>query len=229
MRLPVAPAALPGSDLTFDRLGVAMDAQGRLLVADEALDEEAASAWWADQAKARRAGLETLGEPAAGDDLLPTVVILRADRAASYGAVRRTLAEAQDQGLRPFQPGRLAEAHAMSTGMGLSLSAAESTPSSEAADTGRASGTELPARSTRGGDVPGDAHARHGVPAPGVLHPDVQGPLGRDPPGPRPARDAGRLTRGGPKAKPNPGRLGPSTPTWKTTCWSAPRPTTWAT
>ncbi len=93
----MAPAALPGSDLTIDRLGVAMDARGRLLVAGEALDEAAASAWWAAQAKARRAGLETLGEPAAGDDLLPTVVILRADRSASYGAVRRTLAEAQDR------------------------------------------------------------------------------------------------------------------------------------
>jgi biopolymer transport protein ExbD len=102
VRLPLAPAALPGSDLTIDRLGVAMDAQGRLLVAGDALDEGAASAWWAAQAKARRAGLETLGAPAAGDDLLPTVVILRADRAASYGAVRRTLAEAQDKGFAHF-------------------------------------------------------------------------------------------------------------------------------
>jgi len=102
VRLPLAPAALPGSDLTIDRLGVAMDAQGRLLVAGEVLDEGAVSAWWAAQAKARRAGLETLGEPAAGDDLLPTVVILRADRAASYGAVRRTLAEAQDKGFAHF-------------------------------------------------------------------------------------------------------------------------------
>ena len=32
VRLPVAPAALPGSELTFDRLGVAMNAQGQLLV-----------------------------------------------------------------------------------------------------------------------------------------------------------------------------------------------------
>jgi biopolymer transport protein ExbD len=102
VRLPLAPAALPGSDLTIDRLGVAMDAKGRLLVAGDALDEAAASAWWAAQAKARRAGLETLGEPAAKDDMLPTVVILRADRAASYGAVRRTLAEAQDKGFAHF-------------------------------------------------------------------------------------------------------------------------------
>jgi biopolymer transport protein ExbD len=103
VRLPIAPAALPGSDLTFDRLGVAMDARGQLLVEGRALDEEAASAWWADQAKTRRAGLETLGEPAAAArDDLPTVVILRADKAASYGAVRRALAEAQEKGFAHF-------------------------------------------------------------------------------------------------------------------------------
>src|ERR1700735_3363760 len=51
VRLPVAPAALPGSDLTFDRLGVVMNAQGRLLVHGRALDEVAAAQWWADQAK----------------------------------------------------------------------------------------------------------------------------------------------------------------------------------
>ena len=33
---------------------------------------------------------------------LPTVVILRADRAASYGAVRRALAVAQDKGFAHF-------------------------------------------------------------------------------------------------------------------------------
>ncbi len=102
VRLPLAPAALPGSDLTVDRLGVGINAQGQLLVGDKPLDEAAALAWWADQAKARRAGLETLGEPAAGDALLPTVVIVRADRSASYGAVRRTLAEAQDKGFGHF-------------------------------------------------------------------------------------------------------------------------------
>jgi biopolymer transport protein ExbD len=102
VRLPVAPAALPGSDLTFDRLGVAMDAQGRLLVDGRALDDQAASVWWTEQAKTRRAGLETMGSPAAGFDDLPTVVILRADRAASYGAVRRALAEAQAQGFAHF-------------------------------------------------------------------------------------------------------------------------------
>jgi biopolymer transport protein ExbD len=102
VRLPVAPAALPGSDLTFDRLGVVMDAHGRLLVKGRALDEEAASGWWADQAKTRRAGLEILGDTRAARDDLPTVVILRADKATSYGAVRRALAEAQEKGFAHF-------------------------------------------------------------------------------------------------------------------------------
>jgi biopolymer transport protein ExbD len=102
VRLPLAPAALPGTDLTFDRLAVAMNAQGRLLVKGKTLDEEAANAFWAAEAKARRGGLETLGEGATAVDELPTVVILRADRAASYGAVRRTLASAQDKGFAHF-------------------------------------------------------------------------------------------------------------------------------
>ncbi|MGO9463253.1 MAG: ExbD/TolR family protein [Isosphaeraceae bacterium] len=102
VRLPLAPAALPGSELTFDRLAVAMDAQGRLLVEGRALDTQAQAAWWAAQAKARHEGLEILGEREAASEELPTVVILRADRAASYGAVRRALAEAQDKGFDHF-------------------------------------------------------------------------------------------------------------------------------
>jgi len=102
VRLPLAPAALPGSDLTFDRLPVVLDAQGRLLVGGQSLDEAAATAWWARQAKSRRSGLEALGEPAAAAEDLPTIVIVRADRAASYGVVRRTLATAQEQGFAHF-------------------------------------------------------------------------------------------------------------------------------
>jgi biopolymer transport protein ExbD len=103
VRLPLAPAALPGTDLAFDRLAVAMDAQGQLLVEGQAVEAGATMAWWARQAKTRRAGLETLREGAAAPaDELSTVVIIRADRAASYGAVRRTLVEAQDQGFAHF-------------------------------------------------------------------------------------------------------------------------------
>jgi biopolymer transport protein ExbD len=102
VRLPLAPAALPGTDLTFDRLTVVMNAQGRLLIKGQVLDDAAAAAWWASQAKTRRAGIETLANGTMADNELSTVVILRADRAASYRAVRRALAEAQDRGFAHF-------------------------------------------------------------------------------------------------------------------------------
>lgn len=117
VRLPVAPAALPGSDLAFDRLAVSLDARGGLRVGGKVLEGASASAWWADQARSRRAGVELLDQgqaaqdggagsaagvgPGVGDEL-PTVVIVRADRDASYGAVRRTLAEAQERGFANF-------------------------------------------------------------------------------------------------------------------------------
>jgi biopolymer transport protein ExbD len=102
VRLPLAPAALPGTDLTFDRMAIAMNLQGKLVVKGRVLDDQAATAFWTSEAKARRAGLETLGEGATADSELPTVVILRADRSASYGAVRRALAEAQEKGFAHF-------------------------------------------------------------------------------------------------------------------------------
>jgi biopolymer transport protein ExbD len=106
VRLPVAPAALPGSDLTIDRLAVSLDRRGGLLAGDRVLTGQETSAYWAGQAKARRAGLELLpndsdhGGPGALD--LPTVVILRADRDVSYANLRRTLNEAQNQGFVRF-------------------------------------------------------------------------------------------------------------------------------
>jgi biopolymer transport protein ExbD len=109
VRLPVAPAALPGADLPLDRLTVALDDQGRLLTdagkkggegSLEARDGPAAEAWWAEQAELRRGGQETLGGPTSEE--LPTVVIVRADRRASYGAVRRALAAAQQRGFAHF-------------------------------------------------------------------------------------------------------------------------------
>jgi biopolymer transport protein ExbD len=99
VRLPVAPAALPGSDLGLDRLVVALDAQGRLLVDENAFVGKAADRWWAEQASRRRSGQETLGGPV---EELSTVVILRADRNASYGTVRRVLSTAQERGFAHF-------------------------------------------------------------------------------------------------------------------------------
>jgi biopolymer transport protein ExbD len=99
IRLPIAPAALPGSDLGFDRLVVSVDRDGRLLTEDQTLDGAESQRWWADQAKRRREGQETLGKMT---DDLATSVIIRADRDASYGMVRRTLAAAQERGFANF-------------------------------------------------------------------------------------------------------------------------------
>src|SRR5829696_5235693 len=64
IRLPVAPAGLPGTDLALDRMVVSIDARGALRIGDGALVGRAAEAWWGEQAERRRAGLETLGGPA---------------------------------------------------------------------------------------------------------------------------------------------------------------------
>ena len=99
VRLPVAPAALPGSDLSLDRLVVPVDSLGRLIVSGQALEGKTAETWWAEQAEQRRAGQETLGEKV---EDLSTVVVLRADRAATYGNIRRILATAQERGFAHF-------------------------------------------------------------------------------------------------------------------------------
>jgi biopolymer transport protein ExbD len=99
IRLPVAPAALPGSDLILDRLVVSLDRAGRLVHEGHTLEGAAADTWWDDQAKLRLSGQEMLGAPA---EELATVVIIRADKAATYGMVRRALASAQERGFAHF-------------------------------------------------------------------------------------------------------------------------------
>lgn len=99
IHLPVTPAALPGADLAIDRLTVIMDKRGRLLVGNEALEGSAAERWWAAEAARRREGQETLGGPVRD---VPTIVVIRADRNASYGAVRRALSQAQERGFAHF-------------------------------------------------------------------------------------------------------------------------------
>jgi biopolymer transport protein ExbD len=99
VRLPSAPAALPGGDMGIDRLAVAIDRHGRLLVEGVARDDAAADAWWADQAKSRREGLSLVRDAVAE---LPTHVVLRADKSASFGTVRRMLLKAQRQGFSHF-------------------------------------------------------------------------------------------------------------------------------
>src|SRR5262249_15021543 len=73
VRLPRAPAALPGHDLTLDRLVVALDEKGRLLIGDTAREGATAVAWWAEQARRRKEGKKLLGAP--GEELTTQVVV----------------------------------------------------------------------------------------------------------------------------------------------------------
>src|SRR5437879_2555842 len=82
VRLPTAPAALPSSELAMDRLVVAIDRAGRLLVDGVAREGKAAQAWWVEQAARRRQGQEEVGRPGAE---LATWVVIRADKEADYG------------------------------------------------------------------------------------------------------------------------------------------------
>jgi biopolymer transport protein ExbD len=99
VHLPTAPAALPGSGIQVDRLLVVIDPRGRLLTDKGALEGRDADAWWSAEAKRRRHGRETLGGAV---DELATLVVIRADKNASYGAVRRALATAQGFGFAHF-------------------------------------------------------------------------------------------------------------------------------
>jgi biopolymer transport protein ExbD len=99
IKLPTAPSALPGADLGLDRLVVGVDAQGRLVAENSTLEGPSADAWWSDQARKRQAGLTAMGRV---EDELPTVVVVRADRSATFGSVRGLLSTAQERGFARF-------------------------------------------------------------------------------------------------------------------------------
>jgi biopolymer transport protein ExbD len=99
IKLPTAPAALPGADLGLDRLVVGVDAKGTLIAEDSRIEGPSAELWWAEQARKRKQGLNALGR---GQDELPTLVVVRADKSATFGSVRGLLASAQEQGFARF-------------------------------------------------------------------------------------------------------------------------------
>ncbi len=99
IRLPTAPAALPGADLGIDRLVVSVDPKGRMIADGGSLDDGSDKAWWSEQARKRQAGLASIGSR--GEEL-PTLVVVRADKAASFGSVRGLLATAQEAGFARF-------------------------------------------------------------------------------------------------------------------------------
>jgi biopolymer transport protein ExbD len=99
VRLPVAPAALPGTDLGLDRIVATIDAAGRLFVEGHSYDDASSPTPWSELAARRREGMKAVGTVARE---LPTVVVLRADRAATYGRIRGALVAAQAAGFAHF-------------------------------------------------------------------------------------------------------------------------------
>ena len=107
IRLPTTPAALPGGELGLDRLVVGIDDRGRLIAGGESFDALASGPWWDAQARQRQAGQAALeGSTSATSPALPgelpTLVVVRADKAASFGTVRGVLAAAQEAGFARF-------------------------------------------------------------------------------------------------------------------------------
>ena len=99
IKLPTTSAALPGADLGLDRLVVGVDSKGRLVAEGGTLEGESAGVWWAGQSRRRRGGLVAIGSR---DAELPTLVVVRADKSASFGSVRGLLASAQENGFAHF-------------------------------------------------------------------------------------------------------------------------------
>ncbi len=99
VRLPVTPAALPGPELLDEAIVVTIDESGDLVVGNRALRGDQARQWWQDQASIRFRGATTLG---IGIEELPTRIIVRADRTATFGDVRSMLATAQEVGFARF-------------------------------------------------------------------------------------------------------------------------------
>jgi biopolymer transport protein ExbD len=91
-RVPAAAASRATVEDSGATLVVGIDAGGRLVAGEPAvaLEEDDAEAWWAAEGERR------------GENVSTTLVLVRADRDARFGAVRRALATAQAHGFARF-------------------------------------------------------------------------------------------------------------------------------
>jgi biopolymer transport protein ExbD len=99
VKLPVAPAALPGDDPSLDRMIVTLDPENNLVSGEEKIKDADQPGWWMKQASDRRAGAELVN---ASTVTLPTQVFVRGDRRLSYGQLRKSLADGQKAGFGRF-------------------------------------------------------------------------------------------------------------------------------
>ena len=229
--LPLAPAALPGTDPTFDRMAVATNSQGELLVKGLARSTP----------RPRRRSGQLKPKPAGRGSrrwVRAPRPILNCRRWSFCGLIERrpmgqsVLAEAQDKGFG-IQPGRAAEPNEMSIGPGM-----ETGPGVSAADMRpvafcrwrsprRRAGAIVPGRPTKLLSRLPMLDMAFQLLAFFII--TFKPPSAETQPRPGPSSHTG-----GPPvriARRRPAHTGPErpTPTWKTTCSSVPRPMTWAT
>ena len=99
IKLPETAAALPGNDLSLERLAVGLDEGGRLTSGETRVAADRGDDWWGEQAAGRRKGQRVIGDEAPE---LPTLVVVRADKRVAYGKVRKLLEVAQNRGFARF-------------------------------------------------------------------------------------------------------------------------------
>jgi biopolymer transport protein ExbD len=99
VKLPVAPAALPGDDPGLDRLIITLDTDNNLINGREKIALTDQSGWWARQASLRREGAKLLNMATTS---LPTRVFVRGDRQLAYSRLRQSLTDGQKAGFSQF-------------------------------------------------------------------------------------------------------------------------------
>lgn len=104
IKLPVAGSARPveASSASEDRLIFNIDRDGNLLWNSQVLDPERALREIGIQARLTRLNLKAAGKTPAPGEPLPTVIILRADRATRFSQLHRYIQACQNSGFTRF-------------------------------------------------------------------------------------------------------------------------------
>ncbi len=105
VRLPVAGSAQPieAGKVDRDRLVLNIDSEGRLLMSGRVLGIDEALREIALQADFVRLNASAVGTKLKRGDVLPTTVVLRADRNASFAHLYRLIQACQAQGFQKFE------------------------------------------------------------------------------------------------------------------------------
>jgi biopolymer transport protein ExbD len=105
VRLPVAESARPIDDaegISEDRLVLNVDSEGHLLIAGEVQPLHKALQTIKHQADLVRLNLKAAGQKLGPAGALPTAIVFRADRDATFGTVNPLIKGCQSNGFRKF-------------------------------------------------------------------------------------------------------------------------------